>query len=166
MNLAERTLRLASPVLLVAAVVAMLLIVFPVGFPNYDTMYFLVWGRELGEGLSPDYGPALPPTPHPLATLVAAVFSPLGEGAIAATMVLAYASLGIVGYLVYKLGCRWFDRPIGALAAVIVLTRGAQPPRRSAPRPGTRPAALNRSSVPASRPRPGAATSWRPRARS
>lgn len=123
MRLAEPIRRLTAPVFFVAGVVALLLIVFPVGFPNYDTMYFLVWGRELGEGLSPDYGAALPPTPHPLATLVAAVFSPLGEGAITATMILAYASLGLVGYLVYKLGARWFDRPIGLLAAVLVLTR-------------------------------------------
>ena len=50
----------------------MLLIVFPVGFPNYDTIYALVWGRELAHGVSPDYGAALPPTPHPLADLLGA----------------------------------------------------------------------------------------------
>ncbi|HMB54665.1 MAG TPA: hypothetical protein VKU40_15210, partial [Thermoanaerobaculia bacterium] len=31
--------------------------------------------------------------------------------------------LGLVGYLVYRLGSLWFDRPIGAVAALIVLTR-------------------------------------------
>src|SRR5262249_13461181 len=35
----------------------------------------------------------------------------------------AYASLGLIGWLVYKLGATWFDRWIGAVAAVIVLTR-------------------------------------------
>ena len=123
MRLAETNRRLAAPALFVGGVVALLLIAFPVGFPNYDTMYFLVWGRELGEGMSPDYGSVLPPTPHPLATLVGLVLSPLGEGATSATMALAYLSLGLIGYLVYKLGARWFDRPIGVLAAVIVLTR-------------------------------------------
>jgi hypothetical protein len=39
------------------------------------------------------------------------------------TMAIAYASLGLVAYLVYRLGSRWFDRPIGAVAALIVLTR-------------------------------------------
>ena len=52
---------------------ALLLLVFPVGFPNYDTIYALVWGRELAHGVSPDYGAALPPTPHPLADLLGLV---------------------------------------------------------------------------------------------
>jgi hypothetical protein len=100
-----------------------LLLLFPVGFPNYDTIYALVWGRELADGQSPDYGAALPPTPHPLADLFGALTSLLGDGAIAATMVVAYLSLGLIGYLVYRLGTLWFDRWIGAAAALIVLTR-------------------------------------------
>ncbi len=112
-----------SPVAWVAGVSAALLIVFPLGFPNYDTVYALVWGRELAHGVSPDYGAALPPTPHPLADLLGMVTTPLGNGAITVTMVVAYASLGLVGYLVYRLGALWFDRPVGALAALIVLTR-------------------------------------------
>jgi hypothetical protein len=107
----------------VAGVGAALLIVFPVGFPNYDTIYALVWGRELAHGVSPDYGAALPPTPHPLADLLGLIATPLGNGAIDVTMVIAYLSLGLVGYLVYRLGTLWFDRPIGAIAALIVLTR-------------------------------------------
>ena len=102
---------------------AALLLVFPVGFPNYDTIYALVWGRELAHGVSPDYGSALPPTPHPLTDLIGLVTTPLGDGAITVTMVVAYASLGLIGYFVYRLGSLWFDRWIGAVAAAIVLTR-------------------------------------------
>ena len=102
---------------------AALLLVFPVGFPNYDTIYALVWGRELAHGTSPDYGSALPPTPHPLTDLIGLVATPLGNGAITVTMVIAYASLGLIGYFVYRLGSLWFDRWIGAVAAAIVLTR-------------------------------------------
>ena len=29
----------------------------------------------------------------------------------------------MIGYLVYRLGSLWFDRPVGAVAALIVLTR-------------------------------------------
>jgi hypothetical protein len=112
-----------TPLAWVAGVSAVLLVVFPVGFPNYDTIYALVWGRELAHGVSPDYGAALPPTPHPLADLLGLITTPLGDGAIDVTMVIAYLSLGLVGYLVYRLGTLWFDRPIGALAALIVLTR-------------------------------------------
>jgi hypothetical protein len=112
-----------TPAAWVAAVTAALLLVFPVGFPNYDTIYALVWGRELAHGVSPDYGSALPPTPHPLADLLGLVTTPLGDGAITVTMVVAYLSLALVGYLVYRLGSLWFDRWIGAVAAAIVLTR-------------------------------------------
>ncbi len=112
-----------TPAAWVAAVTAALLALFPVGFPNYDTIYALLWGRELAHGVSPDYGSALPPTPHPLADLVGLVATPLGDGAITVTMVIAYGSLGLVAYLVYRLGSLWFDRWIGAVAALIVLTR-------------------------------------------
>ena len=112
-----------TPLAWVAGVCAALLVVFPVGFPNYDTIYALVWGRELAHGVSPDYGAALPPTPHPLADLLGLVTTPLGNGAIDVTMVIAYLSLGLIGYLVYRLGSLWFDRPIGVIAALIVLTR-------------------------------------------
>jgi hypothetical protein len=112
-----------TPAAWVAAVAAVLLLIFPLGFPNYDTIYALVWGRELGEGLSPDRGAALPPTPHPLAELLGLLTSPFGGGAIDLTMIVAYVSLGLVGYLIYRLGSLWFDRPIGTVAALIVLTR-------------------------------------------
>jgi hypothetical protein len=112
-----------TPIAWVLLVSAALLLVFPVGFPNYDTIYALVWGRELAHGISPDYGAALPPTPHPLADLLGLVTTPLGDGAIEVTMAIAYLALGLIGYLVYRLGSLWFDRPIGAVAAFIVLTR-------------------------------------------
>jgi hypothetical protein len=115
--------RWLTPAAWVAAVAALLLLLFPLGFPNYDTIYALVWGRELAHGVGPDYGAALPPTPHPLADLLGLVTTPLGDGAIGVTVAIAYLTLGLAGYLVYRLGERWFDRPIGAVAALIVLTR-------------------------------------------
>ena len=118
-----RVSRWLTPVAWVAAVSAVLLIVFPVGFPNYDTIYALVWGRELAHGISPDYGAALPPTPHPLTDFIGLVASPFGEAPITVIMVLAYVSLGLIAYFVYRLGTVWFDRWVGILAAVIVLTR-------------------------------------------
>ena len=112
-----------TPAAWVAGVTAALLLIFPAGFPNYDTIYALVWGRELAHGQSPDYGAALPPTPHPLADLLGLVTTPIGDGAITVTMIVAYVSLALCGFLVYRLGTIWFDRWIGALAALIVLTR-------------------------------------------
>jgi hypothetical protein len=112
-----------TPAAWVAAVSGVLLLLFPVGFPNYDTIYALVWGRELAHLESPDHGAALPPTPHPLTELWGLVTTPLGDGTITLTMIGAYVSLGLIGFFVYRLGAIWFDRWIGATAALIVLTR-------------------------------------------
>jgi hypothetical protein len=38
-------------------------------------------------------------------------------------MIVAYRSLALIGFFVYRLGAIWFDRWIGAVAAAIVLTR-------------------------------------------
>ncbi len=114
--------RLLAPLSVVVLVTALLVVVFPLGFPNYDTIYYLLWGREIFEGMSPDYGAPLAPTPHPLYDLFGAVVAPLGDGAITAAMVVAYASLGLVAWLVYRLGAEWFSRPTGVIAAVIIMT--------------------------------------------
>jgi hypothetical protein len=115
-------LSLLAPMAVAGLVILALLVLFPTGFPNYDSVYSLLWGRELAEGMSPDYGPPLVPTPHPLYQLFGAVVSPLGYGASTAAMVLAYLSLGVLAWLVYRLGSLWFDRPTGILAAVIIMT--------------------------------------------
>lgn len=112
-----------TPAAWVAAVSGVLLLLFPVGFPNYDTIYALVWGREIAHFESPDHGAALPPTPHPLTELWGAMLTPLGDGAITLTMIGAYVALGLIGFFVYRLGAIWFDRWIGEVAALIVLTR-------------------------------------------
>jgi hypothetical protein len=94
------------------------------GLANYDTLYALVWGRDLAHGTLPDYDVSLAPTPHPLATLAGAILSPLGaSGAIGATLVLAFAWLGALGWVTYRLGEAWINRAAGVLAAAIVLTR-------------------------------------------
>jgi hypothetical protein len=117
-------LRKVRPLAWIGAIALGLWLIFPFGFPNYDTVYALVWGDELAHGASPDYSAALPPTPHPLADLWGVLLTPFGAvTASDATTVLAYLVLGAVAYLVYRLGELWFDRAIGAVAAAIVLTR-------------------------------------------
>lgn len=108
----------------IAAVAGVLWLIFPFAFPNYDTVYMLVWGDELAHGIGPDTGAPLPPTPHPLAELWGMLLSPFGAvTASDATTVVAYLALGAIAYLVYRLGALWFDRLIGFAAAAIVLTR-------------------------------------------
>ena len=117
-------MRKAAPWGWAVAIAGFLWLILPYGFPNYDTRYALVWGGELAEGIKPDYAGSSIPTPHPLADLWGAVVSVFGaDGGAVATTALAYLSLGLLAYLVYRLGSLWFDRPIGALAALLVLTR-------------------------------------------
>lgn len=117
-------LRKLRPLAPISAIALILWLIYPFGFPNYDTAYALLWGNELAHGASPDYNAALPPTPHPLADLWGALLSPFGfVTASDATTVVAYLALGAIGYLVYRLGALWFDRAIGFVAALIVLTR-------------------------------------------
>ncbi len=102
------------------------------GLVNYDTLYTLVWGRELAHGTLPDLEVAIAPTPHPLATIGALLLSPLssleigglhGELAAAAVIGLAYVSLALLGWVVFALGREWFNAAAGVTAAAIVLTR-------------------------------------------
>ena len=116
--------RRAQPFAWIVAVAGLLWLVIPFAFLSFDTWYAVVWGNELAHGMSPDYGSSQPPTPHPLGVIWSAVVSPLGAiGASDATTVLAYLALGAVAYVVYRLGALWFDRAIGVVAAVFVLTR-------------------------------------------
>ncbi len=94
------------------------------GLVNYDTLYALVWGRDLAHGTLPDYDIALAPTPHPLATVVGAILSLLGaQGSIDATLVLAFVWLGALALITYRLGEAWINKAAGVLAAAIILTR-------------------------------------------
>ncbi|CAA9525713.1 MAG: hypothetical protein AVDCRST_MAG67-3574 [uncultured Solirubrobacteraceae bacterium] len=122
-------IRLAAGVLGGAAVLRLLA---GPGLVNYDTLYALVWGRQLAHGELPDLEVAIAPTPHPLANLAATLLSPLsshetgglhGELAAVAAVGLAYVSLALLGWLVFALGREWFNAAAGVLAALIVLTR-------------------------------------------
>lgn len=122
-------IRFAAGVL--AGAVALRLLTGP-GLVNYDTLYALMWGRQLASATLPDLDVAIAPTPHPLATLGALLLSPLGalrvdglHGEFAATAVvaLAFISLSLLGWIVFSLGREWFNTAAGALAAAIVLTR-------------------------------------------
>jgi hypothetical protein len=93
------------------------------GFANYDTAYSLLWGSDLAHGRVPDYSVPVAPTPHPLATLLGLVLSPLGDGAEDATVVLAFLFLGALAWVVYELGNEFFGVAAGVIAALIVITR-------------------------------------------
>lgn len=95
-----------------------------VGFANYDTLYALAWGGQLSRGSTPTYNVPIAPTPHPLLELVGLVLAPLGpRGAERVTVALGFLALAACGWALYRLGAEWFNRPAGALAALVFLTR-------------------------------------------
>src|SRR5579863_7902756 len=106
-------MRVRAPLAIVVGAILLRLRI-GIGFANYDTLYSLVWGQQLGRGQNPAYGVPLAPTPHPLLELIGLVLSPLGASATLTVVVaLAYLSLAWLGYLVYLLGERWFSWPVG-----------------------------------------------------
>jgi hypothetical protein len=90
---------------------------------GYDTAYQLVWGRDLLDGRLPGYDVRLAPTPHPLQVLVAAPLSLLGQAADEAMRALSLLSLALLAVALYRVGTLLFSRPVGLLAAAIVITR-------------------------------------------
>ena len=116
----------------IAALAAALWALVGRGLVNYDTLYSIVWGREIVQGRTPDLDAVLAPTQHPLATLAGVLAAPLsiasdagvhGEAAQTATIVVAFLALATLGWVVFALGSAWFDPWVGVLAAAIVLTR-------------------------------------------
>jgi len=100
------------------------------GFANYDALYSLIWGREMAHGHSPSFDVSLAPTPHPLANLVGLALAPFSPRAGQAVLVVvAFVSLGVVGWLVYALTAKWFGVAAGVLAALLFVTR--EPDRKS-----------------------------------
>ncbi len=61
-------------------------------YPNYDSYYSLLWGREILDGALPSYDAYRAPTPHPLAIAVGTLLSPLGHGAERIWILLCVAS--------------------------------------------------------------------------
>ncbi|WP_146175266.1 glycosyltransferase family 39 protein [Paraconexibacter algicola] len=113
-----RTERLVFGALAVAALVAALLV--PT-YPNYDSYYALVWGRELADGVLPSFEAYAAPTQHPLWNLVGLVLGVLfGDDADRAVVVLAAVSHVLLCWAVYRLGTAVANRPVGAVAAALV----------------------------------------------
>src|SRR5215210_8150687 len=109
----------------VVGVAALLRLVYDPWFLNYDARYALVWARDLARGLTPDFTAPYAPTPHPLETAVSLVAVPFGEGGDAIMVWLVLLCFGVLVWLAYRLGAELFSPWVGAVAALVVLTRPA-----------------------------------------
>jgi hypothetical protein len=92
-------------------------------YPNYDSYYALVWGRELLDFHLPSFEAYRAPTEHPLAVLFGAALSIFGDGADRLLILLTLLSLVALAAGTYSLGRICFTPFVGAIAAFLVLTR-------------------------------------------
>lgn len=92
-------------------------------WPNYDSIYSLVWGRELLDGVPLSFEAYRAPTQHPLSIAVGAVLSVFGEGGDRMWTALAIASFVWLVAVVYLFAKELFTPLVGLVAAVLLCTR-------------------------------------------
>jgi hypothetical protein len=111
-------------VLLAALFVATLVgfVVYPT-FPNYDSYYSLLWGRELLHGIKPSFDGYRTPTEHPLAVAFGALLSLLGDPGDRVMVGATLASFVVLAAGLYRLASASFGTLVGLAAAALVCTR-------------------------------------------
>ena len=92
-------------------------------YPNYDSYYSMLWGRELLDGTLPAYDAYRAPTPHPLAIVLGTLLSPLGHGAERIWVLICIASFVALVAGVYRLARDAFTPLVGLAAAILVCSR-------------------------------------------
>src|SRR5688500_4966932 len=121
--------RLASPDALARAVFALLCLGFAIGYfvfptyPNYDSYYSLLWGREVLDLQAPTFEGFRIPTEHPLAIAAGALLSLLGESGDRVWVAMTLAAYLWLVAGVYRLGREAFTPLVGLIAAALLLTR-------------------------------------------
>jgi hypothetical protein len=114
---------------LARVVFALLCLGFAIGFlvyptyPNYDSYYSLLWGREVLDLHAPTFEGFRAPTEHPLAIAAGAVLSLFGDSGDRLWVALTFAAYLWLVWGIYKLGRIAFTPLVGAVAAALLLTR-------------------------------------------
>jgi hypothetical protein len=103
--------------LAVAAIVAALLVRT---YPNYDTYFHLVWGRELVHGMKPDFKAYAAPTEHPLFLALCALVGLIGTDAERAIVLVCVLSLVALAWGTFRVGDACFGPWPGLLGAAFV----------------------------------------------
>jgi hypothetical protein len=119
-SLTRRGPAVALALLIVAVAVGTL--VYPT-YPNYDSYYSLLWGREALHLHLPTFDVYRAPTEHPLALLFGAALSLLGRGGDRVMVLATMASLVVLAMGMYRLGRAAFTPVIGLIAGGLLLTR-------------------------------------------
>jgi hypothetical protein len=119
-SLTRRGPAVALALLIVAVAVGTL--VYPT-YPNYDSYYSLLWGREALHLHLPTFDVYRAPTEHPLALLFGAALSLLGRSGDRVMVLATMASLVVLAMGMYRLGRAAFTPIIGLIAGALLLSR-------------------------------------------
>jgi hypothetical protein len=119
-SLTRRGPAVALALLIVAVAVGTLL--YPT-YPNYDSYYSLLWGREILHLHRPTFDVYRAPTEHPLALVFGAALSLLGRNGDRVMVLFTMASLVVLAAGMYRLGRAAFTPVIGLIAGALLITR-------------------------------------------
>src|SRR3954453_1238531 len=97
-------------------------IVYPT-YPNYDSYYSLIWGRELLHGVKPSFDGYRTPTEHPLARAFGALRSIVGNPADRIMVGATLGSFVVLAAGLYQLARASFGTLVGLAAAALLCTR-------------------------------------------
>jgi hypothetical protein len=117
--------RWSWPLLLLGALVlgtVIGFIVYPT-YPNYDSYYSLIWGREVLHGVKPSFDGYRTPTEHPLAVAFGALLSIVGDPADRIMVGATLGSFVVLAAGLYRLGRASFGTLVGLAAAALLCTR-------------------------------------------
>src|ERR671938_1495286 len=92
-------------------------------FPNYDSYYSLLWGREVLHGTLPSFDAYRAPTEHPLAIAFGAVLSLVGDDADRIMVAATCASFVLLAAGLYRLGRASCTMVVGPIAGALRGTR-------------------------------------------
>jgi hypothetical protein len=107
----------------VLCVIAVIGFFVRVTYPNYDSYYSLLWGREIMHLHLPSFEAYRAPTEHPLAVAFGAVLSLFGEDADRLLVLFTLFAFVALAAGTYRLGRLCFTPFIGAVATFLILTR-------------------------------------------
>jgi hypothetical protein len=92
-------------------------------YTTYDSLYSLLWGREVLHGQLPTFEAYRAPTEHPLAIALGALLSLLGEPGDRTMIALTLASFVALAAGMYRLAAAAFTPLVGVIAGLLVVTR-------------------------------------------
>ena len=92
-------------------------------YSNYDSLYSLLWGRELLHGTLPSFDAYRAPTQHPLWVVICVPLAAIGEAGDRVLLLICVLSFVAMIAGMYRLGKAAFGWVVGLVAALLLLSR-------------------------------------------